>query len=56
MPEVIPIKSSTKDLFLLTEHIKGSSKSDPILGAANRDIQPLNDRHVYKVDISENTN
>ena len=56
MPQVVPIKQSTKELFLYTKHIKGSDKSDPILGASNRETQPLNDRHVYKIDISEKTN
>lgn len=37
LPTVVPIKQSTKNLFLYTKHIKNSDKSDPILGSSNRD-------------------
>jgi hypothetical protein len=55
LPTIIPINKVTHDLFLFTEHVQGSDETDPILGNTNRDVQPLNGRHVYKVDISEST-
>jgi len=54
IPDIIPIKQSTKDLFLWSEHVNtaGYEKDHPAPGADNREIQPLNGRRIYKLEIA----
>jgi carbonic anhydrase len=48
LAEPVPISPQTAALFQMPE--MGS-----VLGASNRSVQPINDRQIYKVDISDYT-
>lgn len=55
IPEIIPIKQSTLDLFLYKAHTNTPGfNTHPAAGADNRDVQPLNGRRIYKLNVSEN--
>ena len=53
LPTIVPIKQETKDLlhFHTRVNVTDPSAPDPVLGASNRDTQPLNGRRVFKIDI-----
>ena len=55
LPTIVSIKKETKDMFHFHTHASDTSLPDPVLGAQNRDTQPLNGRHVFKIEISPST-